>query len=87
MLNLQNAQPPGIGAGLASKKKAKKPKLVSYGTASFALKAGTTGKVKVKLNAAGRKLVKAHKQIKVWANIRFTAGGGKAKSTRVTLKR
>ncbi len=87
VLNLQNIQPPGGGAGVASKRKAKKPKLVSYGTASFALKAGTTGKVKVKLNAAGRKLVKAHKQIKVWANIRFTAGGGKAKSTRVTLKR
>jgi hypothetical protein len=87
VLSLQNAQPPGAGAGVASKKKAKKQKLVSYGTASFALKAGTTGKVKVKLNAAGRKLVKAHKQIKVWANIRFTAGGGKAKSTRVTLKR
>jgi len=87
VLNLQNVQPPGVGAGMASKKKAKKPKLVSYGTASFALKAGTTGKVKVKLNAAGRKLVKAHRQIKVWANIRFTAGAGKAKSTRVTLKR
>lgn len=86
VLNLQNVQPPG-GAGVASKKKAKKPKLVSYGAASFALKAGTTGKVKVKLNAAGRKLVKAHKQIKVWASVRFTAGGGRAKSTRVTLKR
>jgi hypothetical protein len=87
VLNLQNVQPPGGGAGVASKKKAKKPKLVSYGAASFALKAGTTGTVKVKLNAAGRKLVKAHKQIKVWANIRFAAGGGRAKSTRVTLKR
>jgi hypothetical protein len=87
VLSLQNVQPPGAGAGVASRKKAKRPKLVSYGTASFALKAGTTGKVKVKLNAAGRKLVKAHKQIKVWASIRFTAGAGKAKSTRVTLKR
>ena len=43
--------------------------------------------MKVKLNAAGRKLVKAHKQVKVWANVTFTAGGGKAKSARVTLKR
>jgi hypothetical protein len=60
---------------------------VSYGTASFTLKANTTGKVKVKLDAAGRKLVKAHKKVKVWANVRFTVGGGKPKSTRVTLKR
>jgi hypothetical protein len=86
VLSLQNAQPGGT-AGLASTKKAKKPKLVSYGTSAFSLKAGATGKVKVKLNAVGRKLVKAHKQIKVWANIRFTAGGGRSKSTRVTLKR
>jgi hypothetical protein len=87
VLSLQNVEQPGVGAGLASRKKAKKRKPVSYGTASFALKAGTTGKVKVKLNAAGRGLLKAHRQIKVWASIRFTAGGGRAKSTRVTLKR
>ncbi len=86
VLNLQSGRPAGA-ASVASKRKAKKPKLVSFGTASFSLKAGTTGKVKVKLNAAGRRLVKAHKQVKVWANVRFTAGGGKAKSTRVTLKR
>ncbi len=86
VLSLQNAQPGGT-ASLASKKKAKKPKLVSYGTGTFSLKAGATGKVKVKLNAVGRKLVKAHKQVKVWANVRFTTGGGRSKSTRVTLKR
>ncbi len=86
VLNLQSAQPAGA-ASVAGKNKAKKPKLVSYGTAGFSLKAGTTGKVKVKLNTAGRKLIKAHKQVKVWASIRFTAGAGKAKSTRVTLKR
>jgi hypothetical protein len=85
VLNLQSAPPAGA-AHAASRKKAK-PKLLTYGTASFALKAGTTGKVKVKLNAAGRKLVKVHKQAKVWANIRLTAGAGKAKSARVTLKR
>lgn len=82
VLNLQSAQPAG-----AAGKKAKKPKVVGYGTASFSLKAGASGKVKVKLNTAGRKLMKAHKQAKVWANVRFTSGAGKAKSTRVTLKR
>lgn len=86
VLNLQSGQLAGA-ASVASKRRAKKPKLISYGTAGFSLKAGTTGKVKVKLNAAGRKLVKAHKQVKVWANVRFTTGAGKAKSTRVTLKR
>jgi hypothetical protein len=86
ILNLQSAQLAGA-ARTAAKHKSTKPKVVSYGTASFSLKAGTTGKVKVKLNAAGRKLVKAHKNSKVWANVRFTAGGGRLKSTRVTLKR
>lgn len=86
MLNLQSTQLAGA-ARTAAKHKSKKPKVVSYGTASFSLKAGVTGRVKVKLNAAGRKLVKAHKKSKVWANIRFTAGGGKPTSTRVTLKR
>lgn len=86
VLNLQSGQPAGT-ASVASKRKAKKPKLISYGTAAFSLKAGATGKVKVKLNAAGRKLVKAHRQVKVWANVRFSAGAGKAKSTRVTLER
>jgi hypothetical protein len=85
-LNLQSA--PQAGAARASStKKPKKPKIVSYGTAKFSLKAGTTGKVKVKLNTAGRKLVKAQRKAKVWANVLFSSGGGKPKSARVTLKR
>lgn len=86
VINLQSAQLAGL-ANAASKKHAKKPKVVSYGTASFSLKANTTGKVKVKLDVAGRKLLKAHGNVKVWANVRFTAGSGKPKSTRITLKR
>jgi hypothetical protein len=86
LLNLQSAQLAGA-AQAAAKKKAKKPKVLSYGTASFSIKAGTTGKVKVKLNAAGRRLVKAHKKSKVWANVRFSSGGGRPTSTRLTLKR
>jgi hypothetical protein len=86
VLDLQNAQLAGL-ARAAGKKKAGKPKIISYGKTSFSLKAGTTGKLKVRLTPAGRKLVKAHKRVRVWANVRFTAGGGKAKSTRVTLKR
>lgn len=85
-INLQSAQQAGA-ARAASTSKAKRPKLVSYGTAKFSLKAGTTGKVKVKLNASGRKLLKGRKKAKVWANVRFSSGGGAPKSTRVTLKR
>lgn len=86
VLSLQSAQLAGA-ASAASKKHARKPKLVSYGSASFSLKAGATGKVKVKLNVAGRKLLKGRTRAKVWANVRFTKGGGRPKSTRVTLKR
>ena len=78
---LQNAK----RAGLASV--SRKSKTVSYGTAKFSLKAGSTGKVKIKLNAAGKKLLKAHKKVKVWANLSFTSGGGAAKSVHITLKR
>ncbi len=89
ILDLQNQQLGGAArlAAANSTSKRKKPKLVVYGTASFSVKAGTTGKVKVKLNAAGRKLAKAHAKTVAWANVRFTSGGGKPKSARVTLAR
>jgi hypothetical protein len=83
LIELQNAQQ--AGAAGAAKKKA--PKLISYGTAHFSLKAGAVGKVKVKLNAAGRRLVKAHSRSRVWANLRLGVGGGTRKSVRLTLKR
>jgi hypothetical protein len=83
LIALQSAQQ----AGAASAAKKTPPKVISYGTARFSLKAGTTGKVKVKLNAAGRKLMRSHGRAKVWANVRFTSGAGAAKSARVTLKR
>ncbi len=82
LIELQSAQ----RAGLARATKRRTPKLVSYGTARFSLKAGTTRNVKVKLNAAGRRLIKAHRRAKVWANVRFSAGGGAPKSVRLTLK-
>jgi hypothetical protein len=85
-VTLQNARPAGLARAAAAK--SGKPKLVSYGTASFVLKAGTTGKIKVKLNGAGRALFRrGAKAVKVWANVHFTSGGGASKSMRVTLKR
>jgi hypothetical protein len=83
LIALQSARP-ARAAGATHKQAAK---LLSYGSARFFLRAGTTGKVKVKLSAAGRKLVKAHSRSKVWANVRFSAGGGAPTSTRLTLKR
>jgi hypothetical protein len=80
LIALQNAQQ--AGAASAGKKR---PKLINYGTAHFSLKAGVTGNVKVKLNAAGRRLVRAHSRSKVWANLRL-AGGVSVKSLRLTLK-
>ncbi|HEX7610410.1 MAG TPA: hypothetical protein VF380_07045 [Solirubrobacteraceae bacterium] len=84
-LTLQNAQLAGLAR--ASRAAARKRRVVSYGSASFKLAAGTTGKVKVTLNASGRKLLKGHRSVKVWANVRFSSGAGAPKSTRVTLKR
>lgn len=81
ILALQSAKQ----AGAASARKGK-ARSISYGTARFAIKAGRTGSVKVKLDAAGRSLVRAHRRVRVWANVRFTAGGGAAKSIRLTLK-
>jgi hypothetical protein len=82
LVALQSAQQTGLAR--AAKRV---PKVISYGTARFSLKAGATGKVKIKLNAAGRKLLRTHRRAKVWANVRFTSGAGVGKSARVTLKR
>jgi hypothetical protein len=87
-LTLQSAQQAGLAraAKKGKKKKPKKPRVVSYGAGSFSLKAGTTGKVKVTLNGAGRGLFKGHKKTaKVWANVRFSSGSGASKSVLVKL--
>ncbi len=72
--------------GLAAAATARKAKRISYGAASFSLKAGARGKVKVKLSATGRRLIRSHARAKVWANITFSAGGGAPRSIRVTLR-
>ena len=83
LITLQSARP----AKAASATHKKQAKVLSYGSARFFVRAGTTGKVKVNLSAAGRKLVKAHSRSKVWANVRFSSGGGAPTSVRLTLKR
>lgn len=88
-LALQSAQQAGLARAASHskpKKKHKQPTTVTFGSARFSVPAGKTAKVKVKLGAAGRKLLKQHRSVKVWANVTFTAGGGKPTSVAVTLK-
>jgi hypothetical protein len=89
LLALQSAQQAGLArtASHAKPKKRSKPKTVTYGSARFSVPAGKTAKIKVKLGAAARKLLKRRHSVRVWANVTFTAGGGKPSSVAVTLKR
>lgn len=70
------------GAAAAAKKPA-----ASLGSAKFTAKAGTTARVKVKLNRAGKALLKKHRSVKVKARVTFTSGGGKPAAATITLKR
>jgi hypothetical protein len=82
-LALQSAAGAGVQAASAgSKKKAK-----TYGTATFTVKAGRTKSVRVKLNRSGRGLLKHHRRATVYARVTFSAGGGKPKTFKATLKR
>jgi hypothetical protein len=60
---------------------------LSYGAARFALKAGSTGRVKVRLSAHARRLLAHRRRLVVWANIRFSSGGVAPSSVRITLRR
>lgn len=71
---------------LASVAKRKAATVRTFGSARFSLKAGKGSNVKVKLNAAGRRLVGTHGRAKVWANVHL-ANGGILSSKRLTLKR
>jgi hypothetical protein len=57
------------------KKKSKKPAV--YGNASFSIPAGQTGKITIKLTAAGRKLLKGKKKARGRLTITVTQPGGK----------
>lgn len=70
-------------AGTAARKRA----AVSYGSARFALKAGSSKKVKVTLTAAGRRLLARHRSVKVQARVTYSSGGGKPASSTLTLRR
>ncbi len=72
---------PRAGAAAAKKKPA------TLGSATFTAKAGKTARVKVKLNRAGKALLKKHRSVKVKARVTFRSGGGKPATATITLKR
>ena len=57
----------------------------TYGTARVRVPAGKQAKVRVRLNQAGRKLVRKKRRAKVWANA--TIGGMRIAPARMTLRR
>jgi len=72
----------GVAATAAAKRK---KKLKTYGTAKLRIPAGKRAKVRIRLNQAGRKLVRSKRRAKVWANA--TVGGMRIKPARMTLRR
>jgi hypothetical protein len=58
---------------------------VKYGTAKFRIKPGKTAKVRVKLNAKGKRLLKRRSKAKVTVSV--TANNGLTNTSKATLKR
>jgi hypothetical protein len=81
-LSLQSAR-----AAVVARVRHRTLRSLSYGRAHFSLKAGTTGRVRVRLSRAARGLLKRHARLGVWANIRFSSGGAAPSSVRITLRR
>lgn len=80
LLRLQNARPAGAAAAAAG--------LATYGTARFTIAAGKQRAVKVRLNAAGRRLLRTRRRVKVWANSTVTSDTSRRTiSAALTLKR
>lgn len=64
---------------------AKKRRLKTFGSARVSIPAGRQAKVRVRLNKAGRKLVRSKRRVKVWANA--SIGGTRVAPVRMTLRR
>ena len=64
---------------------AKKKRLKTYGTAKVRIPSGKQAKVRIRLNHAGRRLVRKRRRTKVWANA--TIGGMRIAPARMTLRR
>jgi hypothetical protein len=64
---------------------AKKRRLKTFGSARVSIPAGKQATVRVRLNKAGRKLVRSKRRVKVWANA--SVGGKRVAPVRMTLRR
>jgi hypothetical protein len=84
-VELQSAKAAKTASAAKSSKHA--PKVTTYGTAKFKASAGKKLTVTIALNAAGRKLMRAHRRATVYLNVKFSAGGGKPQSKSLVLKR
>jgi hypothetical protein len=62
-------------------------RIATYGQASFTISKGTRGTIAIHLNAAGRRLLRPHRSVKVWANVRLRHGSIRTMAAQVTLKR
>lgn len=69
---------------LSSRKAVAAAKKTTYGRARFAIGAGQTGKIKVRLSKQARKKLRSGKTLKAWANVTMDAGG--TTSLRLTLR-
>jgi hypothetical protein len=72
----------GAGATGAARRRT-----VSYGSARFSARAGAVANVRVKLNRAGRALLRRRRSVKVVAKVTFSRGGGRQARFALTLKR
>lgn len=82
LLRLQNRKAPGVAAAAAA------AKTVTYGRVKFTVAAGKTATVRVRLGAAGRKLLRTRRKVTVWAN--STVGSGASQNVtaaKLTLRR
>jgi hypothetical protein len=86
-LQLQSGRAATTASVAAESSKKHHPKLKTYGSATFSVSAGAKVKVTITLNSAGRKLMRAHRRVSVYLNVKFTAGGGKPQSKSLVLKR
>jgi hypothetical protein len=62
-------------------------RIATYGTASFSISKRTHKTIAVGLNSAGRRLLRSHRSVKVWANVRLKHGAIRTMAARITLKR
>jgi len=80
-VNVQSAK-----AALGAADAARKAKITTYATGTFALAAGKTKAVKAGLSNAGRAAARQHRKLTVWLNVTFGGSSRKVVSHRVTIR-